>query len=212
MIEIVKHSPVMAILRHLPLAQTASYVNAALQGGVRAFEVAMNTPHALEQIRLIRQLFSQVDIRVGAGTALTPGHCRAAMDAGAQFLLSPASDARVLQYCRDNHIPFLPGVMTPSDVALCVNYGFRVLKLFPASDLPKGYIKSLKGPFDTTEYVAVGGVSPENIRSFFETGFAGVGIGSNLIPRDLLETQQWEAAAETIKAMIKKACLKEEMQ
>ena len=84
----------------------------------------------------------------------------------------------------------------------CLKYGFSTLKLFPAGDLPEGYIKSLKGPFDQTDYVAVGGVNPKNIRSFFDRGFVGAGIGSNLIPKELAAKDAWDEAKAYVAAMV----------
>jgi 2-dehydro-3-deoxyphosphogluconate aldolase/(4S)-4-hydroxy-2-oxoglutarate aldolase len=93
--------------------------------------------------------------------------------------------------------------MTPSDVELCVNHGFHVLKLFPAGDLPTGYIKSLKGPFDNTDYVAVGGVKADNIVNFLNSGFIGVGIGSNLVPKEIIDRKDWAAATAYITELIR---------
>ena len=72
------------------------------------------------------------------------------------------------------------------------------MKLFPAGDFPMKYIRSLKGPFDGTEYVAVGGVNLDNARDFIENGFAGVGIGSNLMPKEFIQNKDWERAAKYI--------------
>ena len=107
-----------------------------------------------------------------------------------------------LEFCRKNNIPLLPGVLTPTDVAVCLEYGYSIMKLFPAGDMPASYIKSLKGPFDGTEYVAVGGVKTDNIRSFFEQGFIGVGIGSNLVPKEYVAAGAWEKAAEHIRKIV----------
>lgn len=129
--ETVQENPLLAIMRNVPLERTEDYVGAVIRGGVRFFEVAMNTPHALEQIRLIRNSFGK-EILVGAGTVLTAEAAEKAVESGAQFLLSPSSDEQVLAYCQENDIMMMPGVLTPSDVALCLRYGFSTLKLFPA--------------------------------------------------------------------------------
>ena len=120
---------------------------------------------------------------------------KAAIEAGADFLLSPSTDEDVLAYCQKNHIAIMPGALTPSDVSKCVRYGFPVIKMFPAGDMPMGYIKSLKGPFDETEYVAIGGVKKENMAQFFNQGYLGVGIGSNIIPSDMIQRDAWEEAS-----------------
>lgn len=180
--ETVQENPLLAIMRNVPLERTEDYVGAVIRGGVRFFEVAMNTPHALEQIRLIRNSFGK-EILVGAGTVLTAEAAEKAVESGAQFLLSPSSDEQVLAYCQENDIMMMPGVLTPSDVALCLRYGFSTLKLFPAGGMSAGYVKLLKGPFDNTEYVAIGGVTPENLTDFFRQGCIGAGLGSSLVPK-----------------------------
>lgn len=81
----------------------------------------------------------------------------------------------------------LPGALTPAAASVCVRHGFHTIKLFPAGDMPKGYIKSLKGPFDETEYVAICGVNKDNIADFMHEGYIGVGIGSNMVPREAME-------------------------
>lgn len=201
MLELIKKNPVVAILRGMPNEKALSYASAVAEGGVRAFEVALNTPGALNQIELLRSRFGD-EVEIGAGTALTPELARDALHAGASFLLSPSADTAVLDYCAQNNVRLLPGVMTPSDVSKCLRYGFFVLKLFPAGDLPIGYIKSLKGPFNNTEYVAVGGVNAKNISSFFAAGFLGAGIGGGLVPAGILNEQRWDAVTEHVRALL----------
>ncbi len=202
--QIIKNNPIIAILRNLPLDKTIRYVEAAHQGGIHAFEVALNSKDALRQIKLIRHHFGD-EVTVGAGTVISVERACNAVSVGAEFMLSPSADQPVLEFCRKHEIPLLPGVMTPSDVSICVNWGFRTLKLFPAGDLPLSYIKSLQGPFDDTSYVAVGGVGADNIRQFFDHGFVGVGIGGKLIPKELVQEDRWEEAAQHVRELVRKS-------
>lgn len=189
---------ICAILRGLPDDICIPYAKAAYRGGIRLFEVAMNSEHAARQLeRLIMNL--EGDAIVGAGTVTNVGRCEEAKAAGAAFFLTPSVSVPVLEYCSNHNIPLLPGVMTPSEVALCVEYGYRTMKLFPAGDLPPAYIKSLKGPFEETEYVAVGGVRQNNINSFLDNGFIGVGIGSGLIPDEFKKKGMWEESASYVR-------------
>ena len=89
--------------------------------------------------------------------------------------------------------------MTPSEVGICQRYGFKVLKLFPAGELPLRYVKTIKGPFDGTDYVAIGGVGSSNWKEFMENGYLGVGIGSSLIPKGLRETKSWREITDFVK-------------
>ncbi|TAH72759.1 MAG: bifunctional 4-hydroxy-2-oxoglutarate aldolase/2-dehydro-3-deoxy-phosphogluconate aldolase [Anaerolineaceae bacterium] len=202
MINIIKKNPLISIMRNIPLEHTLDYAQAVYNGGIKAFEVAFNSEHAAKQIAMLRNHFGDSAI-IGAGTTITLERVQLALDAGAQFLLTPSTNIKVLEYAQKNNIPLLPGVMTPTDVDICCSYGFKTLKLFPASSQPSSYIASLKGPFDDTEYVAVGGVSADNLNTFYENGFIGAGIGSNLIPQKLLASHDWEGATQHIQHIVK---------
>ncbi len=202
--EIIAQHPIIAILRGVPLQHTLDYARTAFEGGIAAFEVALNSEHALRQIELLAGHFGPNAV-VGAGTVTTVQRARAALAAGASFLLSPSANGEVLDYCAQNRVKLLPGVMTPTDVSVCVNSGFTVLKLFPAGDLPATYLRSLQGPFEDTEYVAVGGVGPENLTEFFAAGYIGVGIGSSLIPQALQCGDSWDKARIRIAGMVAEA-------
>lgn len=201
--EILNNNPICAIMRNVPTNKALAYADAAYRGGVRMFEVAMNTPEGAQQIAMLRKEFGD-KVYVGAGTVINMERCKAAEDAGAQFFLTPNVAEGTLAYCKDRNIPLLPGVFTPTDVGICLDYGYSIMKLFPAGDMPMSYIKSLQGPFDGTEYVAVGGVKLENIAEFMKAGFVGVGIGSNLIPKEMVAAGEWDAAAEYVKKYFEK--------
>ena len=141
---------------------------------------------------------------VGAGTVITEELAKNAVEAGADFLLSPSTDIQVLKYCSENQIAFLPGAMTPSEVTTCMSYGYRDIKLFPAGEMPMSYVKSLKGPLDGTEYVAIGGVNEENIQEFFKNGYIGVGLGSNMLPKGIVEREEWNVGTEYVRELVRK--------
>ena len=202
--DLVSKHPLLAILRNVPLEKTIDYAEAAVQGGAPFFEVALNSPHALEQITMLRTHFGD-RCTVGAGTAITVERCKAALDAGAQFLLTPGTPLDVFSYCAENDIALLPGVLTPTDVATSLQFGYKTMKLFPAGDMPMSYIKSLKGPFDDTEYVAIGGVSADNIEEFFRRGYLGAGLGSNIMPKESVKAKDWKACAAYVAELVKRA-------
>lgn len=196
--QIIQKNPIIAILRHTKNEFLIPYVTALANGGIKALEIAMNTENAPEQISILKNHFGNT-LLIGAGTAISKERILLARSAGADFFLTPGVQPELLDYCAKEQIKLLPGVMTPSDVELCLSFGFNTLKLFPADSVPDNYIKSLKGPFNTTDFVAVGGVSLENILSLFKNGYIGAGIGSNLVPHDIFETKDWERAAIYIK-------------
>ena len=195
--KVIGDNPLLAIMRNVPLEITLDYAKAIIDGGVNFFEVALNSPNALEQISMLKKEYGDIAY-IGAGTAISAERAKAAVEAGASFLLSPSTDVEVLEYCSKNGIPILPGALTPSDVSTCIRYGFTVIKLFPAGSMPEGYIKALKGPLDNTDYVAIGGVNKDNLASFFEQGYIGVGLGSSILPKDAVERRDWKAASEYV--------------
>ncbi len=204
MYEVFAPNPLLAILRNVPEDITLDYAGAILKGGVKVFEVALNSPDALAQISMLRKAYGDQCL-IGAGTAITVERAQAALDAGAQFLLTPGTPVDVFEFCRSRDVMLLPGVMTPTDVAVSLQYGFKTMKLFPAGGLPRSYIKDLKGPFDDTSYIAIGGVTPENIPEFIAAGCLGVGLASSLMPKDKVKNRDWDACAEYVHALAEKA-------
>lgn len=203
---IVEENPICAILRNISSDMVEDYAEAVYRGGIRMFEIAMNSEDGPGQIKRLRRRFeNRPDVWIGAGTVITEERCRAAEEAGAMFFLTPSVSKNTLRYCQKRSIPLLPGVMTPTDVAICLDYGYHVMKLFPAKDLPATYIRSLKGPFDGIDYVAVGGVNADNIADFFKNGFLGVGIGSNLIPKEYIKNRRWDQAEACVRETVQKA-------
>lgn len=201
--DIVIQNPLLAIMRNVPMEKTVDYANAVINGGVNFFEVALNTPHAYEQIELLKKTFGDKAF-IGAGTAVTPEKCKKAIDSGASFLLTPGTPTDVFEYCSKNNIMLLPGVLSPTDVAVSLNYGYNVMKMFPAGDMPLSYVKSLKGPFDDTEYVAIGGVTKDNIKDFMDSGYLGVGLGNSIMPQDVIDQNKWDDGSEYIKMLLQK--------
>lgn len=200
--ELYEKNPVCAILRNIPTKKVLQYAQAVTEGGIRMLEVATNTEEAFIQIKALREEFKE-SLLVGAGTVVTRERCQKALEAGAQFFLTPSVNLDTFQFCRENHVKLLPGVMTPSDVDICLQYGYDMMKLFPAGSLPKGYLKNLKGPFDHTDYVAVGGVNLDNLTEFLNEGYIGAGIGSDLVPKSLFQDNEWKKISEYISERLK---------
>lgn len=198
---IIKKYPVVAILRDTPDDDLSPYARSLYDGGIRAFEVSFSAKNAAKQLAWMKEHLPE-DTCIGAGTIIDQSKAREALRAGADFFLSPSSDTEILDYCRTNNIPLLPGVFSPSDISLCLSYGYHTLKLFPAGELPARYIKSLKGPFPDAEFVAVGGISPENTASYLKSGFAGVGIGSSLVDKSKFAEKKWGQITEDIQTFL----------
>ena len=171
-----------------------------IKNNINAFEVSYNSHDAVKQIKLLKKHYP--DAKIGAGTILNVDDLKRVEEAGPDFIFTPSVNEEVLKYSKENNINLIPGVFSPSETALCLNYGFNFLKLFPAENLSETYIKNLKGPFSNAEFIAVGGVTKANILSFFQMGYSGVGMGSSLIKNEFLENDNWEALDRHIKEIL----------
>ncbi len=199
--QIMQEHPVLGILRNIPLDKTIDYADAAIRGGVSFFEVALNSPCALQQIEMLRDKFGEQCL-VGAGTAITPELCQQAIATGAQFLLTPGTPLDVLRYCRDHEIALLPGVLTPTDVAVSMEYGYHAMKLFPAGSMPLRYLKDLQGPFDKTQFMAIGGVNAENAADFLRAGYRSIGLASALMPKAAVAAGDWQTCENQVRKIV----------
>ena len=186
MYSVVKENPILAILRNIPLEYTVDYAQAIVDGGISFFEVALNSEHGLKKIAILRDRFGE----------------KGMIGAGAQFLLTPGTPIDVLQYCAKKDIMLLPGVFTPGDVATSLEFGYKTMKLFPAGCAPKGYLKALKGPYDEANYIAIGGVTIDNINDYFKEGYMGVGLASNLMPLSVLEDKNWDLGVSYVQKYV----------
>lgn len=155
------------------------------QAGIKAIEVSLSEPErGFACIELLKRQYRDDELAVGAGTVSKKSELDKLADLGVTFILTPGYDEQIVNYALSKNIGILPGVLTPTDVQNAVNHGLTLLKLFPADAFGMTYIKSLKGPFPQTDYIAVGGVNRNNAPEFLKAGFKGIAIGSNLIPQN----------------------------
>ena len=190
-------SKITGILRNVKKEDVLKVGEILIKYNIKDFEVTYNTKDSLEIVKILKKEFP--DARIGMGTILTVEELKKAEESGAEFILTPSVNEEVLKYAGENNIELIPGVFSPSEVALALRYGFNYLKLFPAIDLPDSYINNLKGPFDKVEFMAVGGVEKDNITDFFKAGFKSVGMGSSLIKKSYLESKDWENLEKHVK-------------
>jgi len=151
-------------------------------------EITLNTPGALAMITEARE---NNDILVGAGTVLNIDDAKRAIDAGAQFVLSPCLDVDVIKYCLERDVLPIPGIFTPTEMLLAHNCGAELLKVFPSGSVGPQYIKDLLGPFSGMRLLPVGGVSLENTTAFMQAGAYAVGVGSFLANPSLAKAKSF---------------------
>jgi 2-dehydro-3-deoxyphosphogluconate aldolase/(4S)-4-hydroxy-2-oxoglutarate aldolase len=178
----------------LPVAE------ALLKGGLYVMEVPFRTGVAAAAIHMIRKNFPEMFI--GAGTLLTVGQIKQAVDAGAQFGLAPGFNPSICMHAVDNLFPFIPGVMTPSEIELAAEMGFDILKLFPAAQLDGiHFLKALQDPYVELplHFIPMGGVSLNNMREYLQLKNVIAVGGSWLANRELITAKQFHKITERVK-------------
>ncbi len=190
----IRQAKIVAILRKMPAQAVVSIAEALVAGGIRAVEVTFGAEATADVIGRLRERLPE-DNLVGAGTVMTRQNVDQALAAGAQFLLSPHFDSDLVDYARERGALFVPGVATPTEIAGAMAHGCRLVKLFPAGSWGSAYLKDLKGPFSEMEFLPTGGIGPENARAFFDAGAYALGMGSLLVPRALVQRQDFAGLA-----------------
>ena len=180
----------IAIIRSEVAVDLLRVAQALAEGGIRAMEITLNTPGALPAVTLIRQEWGP-DLRVGSGTILGPDDAREAVDAGAEFIVTPTLQTDTVGLCREQGIPIACGCMTPTEALAAHRAGADFLKLFPADTLGPGYVRALRAPMPFLKIIPTGGVSLETLPAFIQAGCAGVALGSNLVSKQILRDGDW---------------------
>lgn len=183
--------PVLPVLVIEDVSLALDLAGALYAGGVEVLEVTLRTPRALDALAAIRKELPQ--LLVGAGTLIHTEQFLEARDAGAQFAVSPGCTERLAAAAEDSGLPYLPGVMTPSEVLLALEYGYRSLKLFPANGSTSvKMLKSFKGPFTGIRFCPTGGVTPDNLLSFLRLPNVACVGGTWIAPSNLVRARAWD--------------------
>lgn len=185
-LELIRRTGVIAILRAERTDRLLQAAEAIRAGGVQAIEVSLTTPGALEVITEATRRAGD-DLLFGAGTVLDAETARAAILAGAQFVVAPTLDPATIALCRRYSIPAIPGAYTPTEVLAAWQAGADLVKVFPASVGGPDWIRALKGPLPQVQLVPVGGVTLSNAGAFIRAGAAALGVGSALAAPRLIE-------------------------
>ena len=195
-------SGVIAVVR-LPESADLRGVAAALAaGGVTAVEITLTTPGALE---VIAGLASDPELKgclIGAGTVLDVKAARDVIARGARFVVSPALDRFVVRYCRDHHVPCLPGAFSPTELLEAWRAGATAVKLFPASTVGPRYLQEVLAPLPVLRVVPSGGVTRENAGEWIQAGAAAVSVGGALVTAALVREAAWPELTRRARALV----------
>ncbi len=179
----------------LPLAE------ALIAGGVISIEITMTTPDALDAIRQTKRKVGERGL-IGVGTVLDIKTCQRALEAGAEFVVSPVLRPELVPVAHRASRPIMLGAYTPTEAQLAHETGSDFVKIFPADGLGPGYLRNLRAPLPHLRIVPTGGVDLETMEGFLKAGVAALGVGSSLVKKDLLEREDWPALTALARSFV----------
>ena len=175
----IRRSRIVPVVRAASPESAVAMADALVEGGIDVLEITMTVPGAIDAIR---ELAKRPGVLVGAGTVLDPQKAEACIEAGAQFVVSPALNVETIALCNRLGVAIAPGALTPTEIVAAYEAGGDVIKIFPCDALGgASYLKSLKGPLPHIPLMPTGGVTLETINSFFVAGAVAVGVGTALV-------------------------------
>ncbi len=187
-----RETTVVAVLRAPSAEAGRRAVDALIAGGITGIEITYSTPDAAAVIRDVRTRYGD-RVYLGAGTVLQAAQANEAVQAGAQFLVSPGTEPRLAAAMLATGVSVLSGALTPSEVMATLACGVQVVKLFPASLGGPAYLRALRGPFPHVTFVPTGGVNPGNLNDWLAAGAVAVGAGGELCSASAMAAGDWDA-------------------
>lgn len=183
---------IVPIIRIADYSRVVDILHALQGGGIPILEITMTGSGVLEAVSQVRTTFGDKCL-IGVGTVTTPDAADAAIQAGAQFLVTPILRPKIIERCRERDVPIICGAYTPTEAQDAYEAGADMVKIFPIRSLGTAFIKDLLGPLPHLRIVPTGGISLENARSFLDAGAFAVGIGSALVTQEFVNRGDWDA-------------------
>jgi 2-dehydro-3-deoxyphosphogluconate aldolase/(4S)-4-hydroxy-2-oxoglutarate aldolase len=193
---IIASDRVVSVVRADRAFDVGSLVVALNEGGIRAVELTLTTPGILTELAHTDIACRAAGAVLGVGTVLTAEQADDAIDAGAQFLVTPALSEDVARAAAARDIPVIMGALTPTEVRAAIDMGAAAVKIFPARALGPDYLRDLHGPFPGIPLIPSGGVNAANAAGFLRAGAVAVTAGTDVVAPDLVSAGQWATITE----------------
>jgi len=177
---------VVAVIRLKDAARLRAVVDAMAEGGVRALEVTMTVPRAVELITELAPALPD-GFLLGAGTVTDAATARQVIDAGASFVVGPVFRADVIAACHERDVPAMPGCFTPTEIFAAHECGADIVKVFPATALGPQFIKDVRAPLPHIKLMPTGGVTLDNAGDWIRAGAVAVGVGSAMLDGEAID-------------------------
>lgn len=196
--EIVKSvldSKVVAVVRTKYPDRLLKIAEAIYEGGVQHIEITMTVPNALEMIKSVKSKVSS-GIIIGVGSVLDKETAQKAIDAGAEFVVSPIFREEILETAHKNNKPAIPGCFTPTEIYHAYTCGADIIKVFPADVVGQSFFKSIKAPIPKVQLMPTGGVTLDNGGAWIKAGACAVGVGTALLDNRAIEENNFSKLTE----------------
>ena len=196
-----KAGGVVAVLRADRPDALVEVAQAIGRGGIGAVEITMTTPGALDVIGECANRLGG-EFLLGAGTVLDPETARAAILAGAEYIVTPTLNPDVITLCRRYDKIVIPGALTPTEILTAWECGADIVKVFPATAVGPRYFKDVKGPLPQIELMPTGGVDLENAGDFIRAGACAIAVGGNLVDKAAVAAGDWQVLTDTARKYV----------
>ncbi len=200
-LDFILNSGVVAIVRASSSAELMDVAEAIKRGGVNVIEITMTTPNALGVIKEVSRKFAG-EVLTGVGSVLDAETARAAILAGAEFIVAPTLSLETIALCNRYGKVIIPGALTPTEILTAWEAGADLVKIFPSNLGGPGYIKAVKAPLPQVQLVPVGGVNVENAGDFRKAGAAAVAVGGSLVNSKLIAAGKFDEMTETARKLV----------
>ena len=191
-----KESGVVAVLRADRPDALVLVAQAIGKGGVGAVEITMTTPGALDVIDACAKRLGG-ELLLGAGSVLDPETARAAILAGAEYIVTPTLNPDVITLCRRYDKVVIPGALTPTEILTAWECGADIVKVFPATVVGPRYFKDVKAPLPQVDLIPTGGVDLDNAGDFIRAGACAIAVGGNLVDKAAVAAGDWHVLTDT---------------
>jgi 2-dehydro-3-deoxyphosphogluconate aldolase / (4S)-4-hydroxy-2-oxoglutarate aldolase len=192
---------VVAVIRLRDAELLQGVVDALMAGGVRALEVTMTVPRAVELIAGLAKTLP-AEFVLGAGTVLDAKTAAQVIDAGARFVVSPVFKSEVIDICRARDVVSAPGCFTPTEILAAWEAGADVVKVFPATALGPGYFKDVLAPLPHVKLMPTGGVTKENAGDWIKAGAVALGVGTAMVDANAVAERRFNVVTDNARHFV----------
>ncbi len=209
-LELVAHLRLVAIIRLDDLSQAVQISQALLDANVLLQEYTLSNPLAIDAVAEVRRrlpAFQSGQAAIGVGSVRTREAADKSLAAGAQFIVTPIVLPNVIELCRRQQVPIMPGAFTPTEIATAWEAGASLVKVFPARSLGPAYIKDVLAPMPELQLMPTGGIDLKNMQAYFDAGAKAVGVGGNIIDGEAIAANNWTRVSEVARSYADQARL-----